>query len=326
MMQSVYLNDVSMFEATSYSESDLLGAGDPYGHPEPGPTLADRFLVPPFSVLDARQGYWQERKRQWLALGMRSELGRPEALLNASEMYGSIHAGTSVFDPVLCEVAYRWWCPPGGRVLDPFAGGSVRGIVAARLGLRYCGVDLSTGQVEENRRQATALESSPEWIVGDSRLDLPSGPFDFLFSCPPYFDLEQYSDDPADLSNAGDYEQFLVDYRQIIVEACHRLANDRFACFVVGDIRDGRGHYRGFVSDTIRAFVGADLVFYNDAVLATPGGTLRLRAGRTFEGGRKLAKAHQNVLVFCKGDWRLAHEACGRFGLSDAEDLLTLAD
>jgi site-specific DNA-methyltransferase (adenine-specific) len=29
MMQSVYLNDVSMFEATSYSESDLLGAGDP---------------------------------------------------------------------------------------------------------------------------------------------------------------------------------------------------------------------------------------------------------------------------------------------------------
>jgi hypothetical protein len=42
----------------------------------PRPTLADRFLVPPFSVLDARQGYWQERKRAWLALGIRSELGR----------------------------------------------------------------------------------------------------------------------------------------------------------------------------------------------------------------------------------------------------------
>lgn len=39
-------------------------------------TLSDRFLVPPFSVLDARQGYWQERKRQWLALGIKSELGR----------------------------------------------------------------------------------------------------------------------------------------------------------------------------------------------------------------------------------------------------------
>ncbi len=39
-------------------------------------TLAERFGVPPFSVLDARQGYWQERKRAWLSLGIQSELGR----------------------------------------------------------------------------------------------------------------------------------------------------------------------------------------------------------------------------------------------------------
>ena len=39
-------------------------------------SLSDRFLVPPFSVLDARQGYWQERKRAWLSLGIQSELGR----------------------------------------------------------------------------------------------------------------------------------------------------------------------------------------------------------------------------------------------------------
>jgi hypothetical protein len=39
-------------------------------------TLAERFGVPPFSVLDARQGYWQERKAAWLALGIQSEIGR----------------------------------------------------------------------------------------------------------------------------------------------------------------------------------------------------------------------------------------------------------
>lgn len=43
-------------------------------------TLAERFIVPPFSVLDARQGYWQERKRAWLALGIQSELGRGECI------------------------------------------------------------------------------------------------------------------------------------------------------------------------------------------------------------------------------------------------------
>jgi DNA modification methylase len=49
----------------------------------------------------------------------------------------------------LCEIAYRWFCPPGGTVLDPFAGGSVRGIVAAKLGRRYFGVDLRAEQVAD---------------------------------------------------------------------------------------------------------------------------------------------------------------------------------
>ncbi len=48
-------------------------------------TLAEKFGVPPFSVLDARQGYWQERKRAWLALGIQSELGRGENLQGLSE-------------------------------------------------------------------------------------------------------------------------------------------------------------------------------------------------------------------------------------------------
>lgn len=40
--------------------------------------LSDRFLIPPFSVLNAREGWWQDRKRFWLSLGIKSELGRGE--------------------------------------------------------------------------------------------------------------------------------------------------------------------------------------------------------------------------------------------------------
>ena len=48
--------------------------------PENGDTasLADKFGIPPFSVLNAREGWWQNRKRAWLALGIQSELGRGE--------------------------------------------------------------------------------------------------------------------------------------------------------------------------------------------------------------------------------------------------------
>ena len=45
----------------------------------PSATLAERFGIPPFSILDARKGWWQDRKRAWLDLGIRSELGRGAA-------------------------------------------------------------------------------------------------------------------------------------------------------------------------------------------------------------------------------------------------------
>jgi hypothetical protein len=48
-------------------------------------SLADKFMIPPFSVLNAREGWWQNRKRQWLAIGIKSELGRGGGLLITSE-------------------------------------------------------------------------------------------------------------------------------------------------------------------------------------------------------------------------------------------------
>jgi len=53
--------------------ADLFGDSAEKGH---GSTLGEAFLIPPFSVLNAREGWWQERKRAWLALGIQSELGR----------------------------------------------------------------------------------------------------------------------------------------------------------------------------------------------------------------------------------------------------------
>lgn len=229
-------------------------------------------------------------------------------------------SGTSIFDPVLCELAYRWFCPPGGLVLDPFAGGSVRGIVAAKLGRRYVGVDLRPEQVEANRHQARRIcgDLAPEWFVGDSRevvpwLDIEA---DFLFSCPPYADLEVYSDDPRDLSTM-EYPDFRAAYGEIIAEAAAKLRADRFACFVVGDVRDAKGLYLGFPWHTIAAFEAAGLRLYNEAILVTAAGSLPIRAGKQFATTRKLGKTHQQVLVFVKGDPKRATEAIGEVEFGD---------
>lgn len=290
--------------------------------------LYDSFIYPPFSVLDARARWWQERKRRWMALGLESHKGRKEDLLKGfahamatfDRMQGREHTpagwmSKSIFDPVLTELCYAWFCPSGGRVLDPFAGGSVRGVVAALMGRSYLGIDISKTQIEANRSQAEALSLSPrpKWKVGDAVHLYKAGvrgQFDMILTCPPYGDLERYSNAREDLSNMP-YELFLGGFRQAVQNAVARLAENRFAIFVVGDFRDGKGISRGFVADTIRACKDADLQFYNDGVLVTATASLPLRVRGQFEASRKLGKTHQNVLVFVKGDPKRATEAVG---------------
>lgn len=233
--------------------------------------------------------------------------------------------GTSVFDPVVCEIAYRWFCPRAFcNILDPFAGGSVRGIVASVLGHKYTGVDLSSSQIDENNKQASIIvpDNLPRWVVGDSRniTDIAPGEYDFIFSCPPYADLEVYSDDPRDLSTL-EYNDFITAYRQIIAACVSMLKENRFACFVVGDVRDKKGFYRNFPANTIDAFQDAGMFLYNEAILITAAGSLPIRTGRAFQSGRKLGKTHQNVLVFYKGDPKAIKEfgdvECGDIGEGD---------
>lgn len=566
-------DDLAAFLASLQPDA---GAGVQIGAPG---SMTDTFGVPPFSVLDARQGYWQDRKRQWIRLGIDSGEGRADDLLMAPEgdslitqRIRKVGSGTSIFDPVLAELAVRWFCPPAGEVLDPFAGGSVRGTVAALCGRHYTGIDIRPEQVEANRAQwcamtgtamtataqaadnpvaltpverrgeywlkrddefsvagvrggkvrtchalaqgATGLvtagsraspqvnivahvaramgipcrvhtpqgklapevqaakeagaeviqhkagynsviiarakedaaehgwteipfgmeceeavrqtqrqvdnlprdakrlvvpvgsgmslagilhglarheyqlpvlgvvvgadptkrlnqyapkdwkslvtlvpagsdyhepapvtdlhgvqldphyeaktipflepgdclwvvgirqtavqeqqpKGAPFWVCSDSRaidsIFTEGQRFDLVFSCPPYADLEVYSDDPADISTM-DYRDFMEAYRDIIAKSVARLQDNRFAFWVVGEVRDERGLMRGFVRDTIQAFEDAGARLYNEAVLVTAAGSLPLRAGRMFRAARKLGKGHQNVLVFLKGD------------------------
>lgn len=291
--------------------------GEPIKRKTTGP-VADRFGFPPFSVLDARSGEWQDRKRAWARVGIRGEVGRDAASIHcptsATTAVPLEDANfTSIFDPTLCECAYRWFCPDGGQIVDPFAGGSVRGIVAGMLGRRYWGCDLREEQIEANNAQADEIapDVRPVWVCGDAMTVLDEAPdADFVFSCPPYGDLEKYSDDPADLSSM-EWHTFKAAYSRIILRSVKKLKQDRFACFVVGDFRDKRGFYRDFVSTTISAFRDCGAELYNEAILVTSIGSASMRVTKQFQSGRKFAKTHQNVLVFCKGDWRKASEACG---------------
>ncbi len=273
------------------------------------------FGFAPFTVFNAREGGWQKRKQYWLNKGIRSEVGREENLIAYSKATTMNEKDTSIFDPVLCEIGYEWFSPKGGLILDPFAGGSVRGIVAAECGREYIGNDLSSNQIIENRKQADKIcgDIVPVWTNGDSKdIKKLTGDInaDAIFSCPPYADLEVYSDDPRDIS-AMPYAEFMESYSYIIKESYDLLKEDSFAVWVVGEIRDKKGNYYNFIGDTVNAFKSAGFNYYNEAVLVTSVGSLPLRAGKAMKASRKLGKTHQNVLVFVKGCGKKAAQRCG---------------
>jgi DNA modification methylase len=311
------------------------GSSQTYG------SLCDRFVIPPFSVLDTRKGYWQSRKRLWR--GIIGDMGesRQDTLIQSPEIkYKEIYKqsrtqreqlgvsfkeyldkyvsddvkeraaskvlakGVSLLDPVLSEIICKWFTPAkGAKVFDCFAGDSVFGFVSAYVGHDFVGIELRKEQATLNNRRAAGMTA--RYICDDGQnvaQHIESESQDLLFSCPPYFDLEKYSDLPNDASNQGSYEEFMMILRNAFTAAIGCLKENRFAVIVVGDVRDKRtGFYYDFCGDIKRIFAAGGMSLYNELILVEPAASTAMRAGRTMDT-RKVAKMHQNVLVFFKGD------------------------
>lgn len=268
--------------------------------------------INPFSILDTRTKEWKSRKEYWItSFGIQSELGREDT--QSRTMFWDTTSNVSMFDPVLCELMYDWFSPRSGKVLDPFAGGSVRGIVAEELERKYTGIDLSESQILANQKQS----QKPRWIIGDSFdiLDTLYDEFyDFIFTCPPYYDLEVYTNNPEDISTM-DVDLFDIKYKAILQKSVKKLKNNRFYGIVVSEVRDvsvtgkySTGRYRGLVRKTIDILESTGLEFYNDMILFNSQHQAS-RIGKTyFERNRKIPSVHQNILVFIKGNPDIATE------------------
>jgi DNA modification methylase len=286
-------------DLTGYS-TDLLSEQEHEEHAK----LVDTFVVPPFSVLDTRQGYWQDRKRMWVEKTGNLTDTKEHVLSGGKDsLLATINGGSSNFDPVLAEVMYRWFNVEGGKILDPFAGEQTKGVVAGELGMGYVGVEIRNEQVDVNKA-ATKNYDGVKYVCGDSN-DIgklvKESDFDMVFTSPPYYDLEVYSKE--DMSSLGTYNEFMRQYENIFAECIGKLKDGRFVVVKVAEIRDKKsGAYRNFVADNIAIMERAGATYYNEIILVNAIGTLPVRAAKVMNASRKVGKCHQNVLVFYKGD------------------------
>ena len=303
----------------------------------PTTILRDKYLVPPFYILDTSVNAWLQRRNLWeQIIKNRSDNIRNVAIkkhntpyLNAmdyDEGYKGLERNgyTSTFDPFLCEILVKWFSRVGDTVYDPFAGGHVRGAVCAMTGRNYYGIDINPIQIQANDEAWGSIISAyettdfgvPCWIKGDSTEESYAditAQYDMFLTCPPYYNLEVYTDDPNDLSTYKTYDEFLTHYRAAIRRGYNLLKDDCFAVIVVEEIRDKDGILYGFVPDTIAAFTDAGFKYYNEMILENRIMSLGVRCPKYFEQSRKVGRHHQNVLVFFKGNPKNIEQKFGKF-------------
>lgn len=306
----------------------------------PESSLFDRFVIPPFSILDTRKGYWQDRKKKWSDIIGDMGESRNDTLVTSLEIkYKDLYKrtrehrkelgisfkeyiekyvpkedlereqskivaqGVSILDPVMAEIVCRWFGFKNCQSFDCFAGDSVFGFVSAYLGNQFTGIELREQQANLNNERVS--EMTAHYICDDGQnvaKHIEPESQDLLFSCPPYFDLEVYSDIPNDASNQGSYEDFIQILKNAFTAAVGCLKNNRFAVICVGDVRDKKtGFYYDFCGDIKRIFREAGVRLYNEIILVEQTASTALRAARYMET-RKVAKTHQHILVFFKGN------------------------
>jgi SAM-dependent methyltransferase len=264
--------------------------------------LRDKFLEPPFSVLDTRQSSWLNRKRKWERLGIESEMGRDKCLTmimpfgkyQSREEYKEEgeKVGTSTFDPALTELMYNWFCP--------LAGGGTRGFVATAMGHYYYGIELRQNEVERIYEQMKKLNTFFDIICGDSQeFTSDANGFDFCYTCPPYYDLEVYSSLPNDLSNAKTYNDFLNMMLNCLKGIYKALKPGGLAVLVVGNFRRTSGDLVHFNGDMVRLGLSIGFKLWDELIFWAASGNAAQRAGM-FEANRKAVRVHEYIIILKK--------------------------
>jgi len=217
--------------------------------------------------------------------------------------HDSVYTGThSVFPAPLVEwILLRYGGPAGGRVLDAFAGGPPRAVVSSVMGYDYHGFEIRQEQIDENTQVLKRLRLQATYHLADGRfLDTGSDirRFDIAVTCPPYYNLEVYSDDPEDLSNSGSYDEFNAG--MMFCAQAHRakMKPGAFVCIVVGPFRDKHtGELVDFSAHTVDNFREAGFIFWQEIILSKNFGSAAKRSTNAWRG-LKLVPIHEYLLVF----------------------------
>lgn len=249
----------------------------------------------PLSVLD----HGQLARRDRLLEPPIGDRGQTRGAPGASHLPGSLNAA-SVPSAALTEQIVISYSRRGDLILDPFAGGPTRAVVAALLGRRYVGVDIREEQVAATNARLRDLGLDHLAVVHHANAAEYSwrdaGIGHLVLTCPPYWNLEVYSDDPRDLSTCETYEIFIERLGIVVARLSEVLAADAFAAWIVGRIVHPKTGELLSLPDHVEALHRGSGFRAWDRI-EVPFGTAGVPRIGQFRTNRRTVNAHESVVV-----------------------------
>lgn len=147
------------------------------------------------------------------------------------------------FKPAISKFIYDTYAPRDGRVLDPCSGysGRLLGCIASNRGIKYHGID-PDGRTAVGNTQCASFFSQFYDTFGNREFDfgfrfdlgcaedimphLGGDKYDLVFTSPPYFDTEQYSDNPnQSYRRYSNYKEWFEEFLLSIVDGSRHSLN-----------------------------------------------------------------------------------------------------
>jgi DNA modification methylase len=205
----------------------------------------------------------------------------------------------------------------GMKIYNPFGGGVQFGFVSGSYGYEYTSSEIRQNQCDANNKICSAFPNV-KWVQSDSSMYDPDGMYDLVFTCPPYYKVEEYLDydgnpPEGELNSFKSYDQFRSTLFAGYKKAIQHLNENCFFVVMTGDSRNNIGGYYGVEADHEIFFRNEGLHIYNKIIYLECEFT-RLAQAKVTLNTRKFPKREQKILVFYKGDISKISELYAKIG------------
>lgn len=244
---------------TRLDEDSTIRPWSPLGIRVCAPFFPNRYAARWKSTINAIDG-WNDERVMRRAIDFQIRRGDPVVPHRVLRAVTLVCRTPTIFRPSVARFVYQNFCPSGGVVWDPCSGFGGRLLGAHVAGVRYIGTDVDPATVDGNRRLAKAIGSNA--IIRECRAEIFEPPtVDLVFTSPPYFNREQYSDNnDQSYRRYGSLDQWVSGFiRPVIERAFQALRSNGHLVLNVANLNE-RGTVIPIVQRTIETACVAGFV------------------------------------------------------------------